>query len=229
MKLIIHGNDIESSRNFYFEEKSKLKNPVILNGDGIIFDNVFQAAENSSFFDKEKEVLIENFFSKNKSTSTEFKRIVEYINNNKNIFIIFWESDEVSKTSLALIKDATLKNFSLPQNLFAFLDSLKPNNSKETLSLFSDNLKKSEAELIFFMIVRQFRILLNLIKNDSPIDEVKRMAPWQLSKLKRQAEFFGLERLKRIYKSLLEIDLNSKTGKSPANLKKSIDFFLSGL
>lgn len=229
MKLIIHGNDIESSRNFYFEEKNKLKNPVILNGDGIIFDNVFQAAENSSFFDKEKEVLIENFFSKNKSTSTEFKRIVEYINNNKNIFIIFWESDEVSKTSLALIKDATLKNFSLPQNLFAFLDSLKPNNSKETLSLFSDNLKKSEAELIFFMIVRQFRILLNLIKNDSPIDEVKRMAPWQLSKLKRQAEFFGLERLKRIYKSLLEIDLNSKTGKSPANLKKSIDFFLSGL
>lgn len=229
MKLIIHGNDIESSRNFYFEEKNKLKNPVILNGDGIIFDNVFQAAENSSFFDKEKEVLIENFFSKNKSTSTEFKKIVEYINNNKNIFIIFWESDEVSKTSLALIKDATLKNFSLPQNLFAFLDSLKPNNSKETLSLFSDNLKKSEAELIFFMIIRQFRILLNLITNDSPIDEVKRMAPWQLSKLKRQAEFFGLERLKRIYKSLLEIDLNSKTGKSPANLKKSIDFFLSGL
>jgi DNA polymerase III delta subunit len=79
------------------------------------------------------------------------------------------------------------------------------------------------------MIVRQFRILLNLITNETPIDEVKRMAPWQLSKLKRQAEFFGLEKLKSIYKSLLDIDLNSKTGKSPANLKKSIDFFLSGL
>lgn len=229
MILIIHGNDIESSREFYFEEKNKLNNPIILNGDGIIFDQIFQAAENTSFFDDKKDILIENFFSKNKSTSIEFKKIIEYINANKNISLIFWESDEVSKTSLSLIKDATIKTFSLPQNLFAFLDSLKPNNSKEILSLFSENLKKSETELIFFMIVRQFRILLNLISNDTQIDEVKRMAPWQLSKLKRQAESFGLKRLKEIYKALLEIDLNSKTGNSSVNLKKSVDFFLSGL
>jgi hypothetical protein len=229
MILIIHGNDIESSRNFYFEEKNKLSNPIIINGDGILFDSLFQAAENTNFFDDKKDILIENFFIKNKATSAEFKRIIEYINSNDKLSITFWESDEVSKTSLSLIKKATLKNFSLPQNLFAFLDGFKPGNSKELLSGFAENLKKSEAELIFFMIVRQFRIMLSLIRSETPIDEVKRMAPWQLSKLERQAKLFGEDKLKEIYNKLLEIDLNSKTGKNSTSLKKSIDFFLSGL
>lgn len=229
MILIIHGNDSKSSREFYFEEKNKLKNPILLNGDGLIFDNIFQAAENSNFFDDKKDILIENFFTKNKANSIEFKRIVEYINSKKDLSIIFWENDEISKPTLALFKNASLKNFSLPQNLFTFLDLLKPGNSKELIKLFSDNLIKSEAELIFFMIVRQFRIMLNLISNDKPIDEVKRLAPWQSSKLKNQAELFGEKKLKEIYSQLLDIDLSSKTGKSPVNLKKSIDFFLSGL
>lgn len=229
MILIIHGNDIESSRNYYFEEKNKLKNPVILNGEGLEFSILYQTVENKSFFDEKITILIENFFSKNKSTNEEFKKIIEYLNTNKNADIIFWENDEITKTSISLIKNSSNKNFSLPQNLFAFLDSIKPGNGKYLIESFSENLKKSEAELVFFMIIRQFRIMLNLISNDLQIDEVKRMAPWQLSKLKRQAEIFGKDELVKLYKLLLDIDLNAKTGKTSLNLKKSIDFFLSDL
>jgi hypothetical protein len=229
MILIIHGNDIESSRNYYFEEKNKLNNPIILNGDGLVFDLLFQTLENKSFFNEKISILIENFFSKNKSTNEEFKKIIEYLNSNKNADIIFWESDEVSKTSINLIKNSSTKNFSLPQNLFTFLDNIKPGNGKYLIESFSENLKKSEVEIIFFMIIRQFRVMLNLTSNDLPIDEVKRMAPWQLSKLKKQAGVFGKEKLIKLYSLLLGIDLNIKTGKSAINLKKSIDFFLSDL
>jgi len=229
MILIIHGNDIESSRNFYFEEKNKLKNPVILNGEGLDFTILYQTVENKSFFDEKIYILIENFFTKNKSTNEEFKKIIEYLNSNKAADIIFWENGEVSKTSLSLLKNASNKNFSLPQNLFAFLDSLKPGNGRYLVESFNENLKKSEPELIFFMIIRQFRIMLNLLLKDLPIDEVKRMAPWQLSKLQNQAEVFGRERLIKLYSLLLNMDLNTKTGKSSLNLKKSIDFFLSDL
>ncbi len=229
MILIIHGNDMESSRNYYFEEKGKIKNSIVLNGEGLEFNTLYQALENTSFFNEKIHVLIENFFSKNKSNTDDFKKIIEYLNSNKSADIIFWENDEITKTSVSLIKNASTKNFSLPQNIFAFLDNIKPGNGKYLIENFSENLKKSEAEIIFFMIIRQFRIMLNLALNDSPIDEVKRMAPWQLSKLKRQAEIFGKEELIRLYGKLLEIDLSTKTGKSAVNLKKSIDFFLSGL
>lgn len=227
MILIIHGNDIESSRNYYFEEKNKLKNPITLNGEDLEFNILYQTVENKSFFNEKIYILIENFFSKNKSTNEDFKKIIEYLNINKNADIIFWENDEISKTSISLIKNSSAKNFSLPQNIFAFLDNIKPGNGKYLIESFSQNLKKSEAELIYFMIIRQFRIMLNLISNDLPIDEVKRMAPWQLSKLRRQAEVFGKEKLITLYNMLLEIDLNNKTGKSAINLKKSIDFFLA--
>ncbi len=229
MILLIHGNDIELSRKFYIDEKSKAKNPVVLNGEGLEFNILFQALENKSFLNDKTTLVIENYFTKNKSNTLEFKKIMDYVNSNKEFEIIFWESDEVSKTSLSLIKNLEIKNFSLPQNIFAFLDNIKPENGRLLLKSFEENLLKSETELIYFMIVRQFRIMLNLISQDLSIDETKRMAPWQLSKIKNQANYFGKEELIKHYNKLLEIDLANKTGKSPLGLKKSIDFFLSDL
>ena len=63
MILIIHGNDIASSRNFYFEEKNKTKNPILINGDGLTFDLLFQSLENKSLFQDKIVLLIENFFN----------------------------------------------------------------------------------------------------------------------------------------------------------------------
>jgi DNA polymerase III delta subunit len=61
------------------------------------------------------------------------------------------------------------------------------------------------------------------------IDELKRMAPWQLAKLQKQAKQFGGEKLKSAYQKLFELDLALKTGKIPYSLERSIDFFLADL
>lgn len=230
MITIIHGNDIESSRNFYFAEKNKLKNPIFINGDGITYDQIFQALENNTFFEEEKELIIEYFFNKNKSTTTEFKKIVEFINSNKNFSVLFWDNDEVSKASLAAFKNATVRLFSYPQTMFAFLDSIKPAQGQRLIKLFHELLKTTAPELIFFMITRQFRILLNQTGDqEAQIDEIKRMAPWQLSKFKNQAAFFKETQLLNAYNKLFEIEIGQKTGKDANSMEKSIDFFLLGL
>jgi len=41
MILLIHGNDLAASRNFYFEEKNKLIDVILLEGDGLTFDQFF--------------------------------------------------------------------------------------------------------------------------------------------------------------------------------------------
>jgi DNA polymerase III delta subunit len=228
MILLIHGNDLAASRNFYFEEKNKLIDVILLEGDGLTFDQFFQNAENKSLFGSEQTILVENFFTKNKSTAIETKKIVEYLNSNKNLSIVFWESTELSKTSQALLKNATVKTFSFPQILFTFLDNVRPNNAEMLIKLFHELKQSMEVELIFFMLVRQFRIMLDLDGSDK-IDEVKRMAPWQLGKMQRQAKMFGEEKLKSSYQNLFERDLALKTGKIPYSLERSIDFFLADL
>jgi len=228
MVLLIHGNDLATSRNLYFEEKNKLIDPILLEGDGLTLDSLFQNAENKSLFGSDQTILIENFFTKNKSIAIETKKIVEYINANKNLSLIFWEPIELSKTTQALLKNATVKTFSFPQVLFTFLDNLRPNNLEILIKLFHDLKQNMEAELIFFMLVRQFRIMLGLDGADK-IDEVKRMAPWQLGKMQTQARMFGEEKLKSLYRKLFELDLGLKTGKIPYSLERSIDFFLADL
>ena len=230
MILIIHGNDIASSRNLYFEEKNKFKNPVFINGDNITFDKIFQALENKSFFEETPAIIIENFFSKNKSNTNEFKEIASYLNSKKDLSIILWENSEISKTALSQFGNATVKAFSFPQNLFSFLDNIKPNNSANLITFFNELRKTMEPELILFMMIRQFRLLIALSDlTQDKIDEVKRLAPWQTGKLKRQVSYFGENKIVEVYNKLFEVELNQKTGRVSFPLEKSIDFFLLGL
>ena len=231
MKLLIHGTDIEKSREYYFLEKNKLRNPIALNGEGLTFDLLFQSTENKSLFEEKFVVLIENLLTKNKSNSTELKNITNFINKHKNIDLILWEQSEVSKTSLSLLKDFEVKLFIIPQKMFTFLDQIKPHNSKALIKLFHELRETQEPELILFMLIRQFRLFLQVNGNFlNQIDEVKRMAPWQMSKLLIQAKHFKKDDLIKAYNQLFEIESSQKTGTGmTTSLETSIDFFLSDL
>ena len=229
MKTIIHGNDLASSRDYFAKERDKYESPILIDGDGISFDRIFQTLENKTFFDNKITLAIENFFSKNKSNSIEFKKIIEYLNLDKNSEIIFWESTEISKTNQTVLKNSVVKTFSYPQVLFQFLDNLKLGNNQYLIKLIYDLKKNMETELIFFMIVRQFRLMISQLETGAKIEETKRLQSWQTGKLSSQANSFGKERLISLYDKLFEIDLAQKTGKLPYSLDKSIDIFLLAL
>lgn len=229
MIIIAHGNDITSSRNFYITERQKIVDPQVLEGEKLEYNVFFQTFEGDTLFSSTKNVFIENFFSSKKSNSEEVKKIVEYINKSKDLSIFFWEPKELTKAQSALIKNALVKQFSYPQVLFTFLDSIKPNN-QSLISLFKDLQKTMETELIFYMMVRQFRLLLGLFENsETKIDEVKRLAPWQMGKLQKQAKYFEKEKLLSAYKKLYKIDYETKYGLSAMNLESRIDIFLINL
>ena len=127
-------------------------------------------------------------------------------------------------------------SFKLPQNIFLFLDNLRPSShlpgGNSLLKLFHQVLDSGiKEELVLFMIQRQFRLLLALChpeaSNDiGTIDEVSRLAPWQKSKLERQAQLFNTTDLKKIYKKLYEIEIAQKTGSSSLSLTQNIDILL---
>ena len=190
MVLIIHGNDLAASRDYYSKEKDKLQSPILMEGEGLSYDQIFQTLENKTIFDSKITLAIENFFSKNKSNSIEFKKIIEYLNSDQNLEIIFWESTEISKTNQTILKNSTVKAFSYPQVLFQFLDSLKPGNGEYLIKLAHELGKNMEIELIFFMIVRQFRLMISQLESGAKIEEAKRLQSWQAAKFSKQSAAF---------------------------------------
>jgi DNA polymerase III delta subunit len=227
MIIITHGTDTAKSRNFYISKRQEITDPIILEGKSLEFSNFYQIFEGDSLFTLEKNVFVENLFSSKKSSSEDIKRIVEYINGKKDLNILFWEDKELTKAQQALIKNAQINLFNYPQLLFLFLDSIYPNNAK-VLSLFRSLAEQMETELIFYMIVRQFRLMLG-IESSSQIDETKRMAPWQESKLSSQARRFSKDKLKSLYNKLYKIDYETKFGLSSSPLSARIDIFLLDL
>lgn len=235
MITVLHGDDISESRKHFQDLKLKYKNFVLLDGGKITITDLVQNIKGSGLFGDTKTIFTEDLLTKLKKADRESKEILNFISkNSKESIFVLWESKEILKKDLSLFKDAVVKFFKLPKNIFLFLDNLKPDNSKNLLNLFHQALDSGiKEELILFMLQRQFRILLSLCHPDpsadgegSQIDEVSRLASWQMGKLRRQAKLFSILDLIKIYKKLYEIEIAQKTGTLSLSLIQSIDFLL---
>lgn len=232
MITIIHGDDLTLSRDHFLNLKRKQNNAISYDGGKVTITDLVQNIEGGGFFGDTKIIFIEDLLTKRKKTDKESREILNFISKNSKEFnFVLWESKEILKRDLFVFKDATVKIFKLPKNIFLFLGNLKPNNAKNVLNLFHQTLESGiKEELILFMLQRQIRILLALrhpsTSSGSQIDEVSRLASWQLEKLERQAKLFHIDDLIKIYKRLYEIEIGQKTGGLSLSFSQSIDFLL---
>lgn len=227
MITIYHGDDTASSRNAFLVARQHTEHPKVFDGTKVTLTDLVQVIEGGGFFDTEKKIFVEDFFTKRKP-SGEVDDIVAYLQKHQTeAEISFWDGKELPKKTTSVFSKATIKQFALPQSLFQFLDAIRPESTKQTLSLFHQTIEVIEVEVVFSMIVRQFRILLAVSEISSEtIDEVKRLAPWQMKKFQKQAAYFASEKLVQIHKELFTIEHETKTGKTPLTLSQSLDFFL---
>jgi DNA polymerase III delta subunit len=230
MITIIHGDDLTASRNYFLDIKLKQNNAISYDGTKITITDLVQNIEGSGLFGSTKTIFIEDLLTKIKKTDKNAKEILSFIaKNSKDSTFVLWESKEISKRDLFIFKQAIVKIFKLPKNIFVFLDNVRPNNSKNLLNLFHQALESGiKEELIVFMLQRQVRMLLALSEpsNNESIEEIVRLAPWQMDKLERQARFFDIMQLKKIYKNLYKIEIGQKTGGLSLSLAQTIDFLL---
>lgn len=226
MITIIHGDDIVSSRKYLTDQKQKYKNSYNFDPQLQSLTDLVQIVEGGSLFNDEKFIFIENLLSSKKLQD----ELISYINtHSKDAEFFLWEEKELPAKTISQFPKAKAQAFKFPQKLFVFLDSLKPED-KTSISLFHELLLNLEPELIFFMIIRQFRILLSVLQNSKDsIDEVKRLQPWQMTKLQKQALLFRKEKLLSDYNKLYKIEVEQKTGAASMPLSSSIDFFLADL
>ena len=109
---------------------------------------------------------------------------------------------------------------SLSASIFKLTDSLGSKNRRAALQTFK-TLQESGEDVIrtFFMIVRHFRILIQvkdlLAHQENQFSMAKKLKqpPFVIKKNSEQSRNFSSEDLRAIYQSLLEIDTRFKTGK----------------
>lgn len=227
MITIIQGDDIVNSRKYFIELRQKTLHFISFEAEKLSLTQLMQSVEGGGLFSDEKKIFIENFFSK-KKTGKETNEILSYLKTALRIEVFLWEQKEITQKDLNFFPNAVVKTFKLPKTLFLFLDSIKHGYGKSLIGLLHKTLANIEIEIIFYMLFRQFRLLLALKDETSTdkIDEIKKLAPWQKNKLIKQVKLFRLEDLQKIYQKLYQIDLEQKTGKSVTSLIQSLDFFL---
>lgn len=223
MKIILHGEDIVNSRNALYSLRKKYPGEIInLSGKTASLTEVKQILESSSLFTSKRLLIIENLYSR--PSKKETLQLIDYLSNTKtNTDIILWENKEISPVNLKKISSKwEIKLYSLPKLLFTFLENITPFNHQNMLKLFQEVRKTNSDEFIYLMIVRQIRLLL--LAKEKSLSGIK---PWLISKLTKQANKFTLTKLLEIYKKLLVIDIETKTGNPPFELNQRLDLWLT--
>jgi len=224
MITLLHGDNIEASRNELNLLKSQAKDKEVRQLDGKHLDatGLTQALESSSFFGRETLVIIENLFGSLGKKTSHVKEFTLKIASS-NVDVILWEEKEVGKTAVDnLGKNSTVRLFKTPVVIFKFLDAIKPNNVKVLLSLYRQVEAVDAPELIFTMIVKRLRQLMMLADGVTPDG----LQGWQAKGLTNQARLFTMEKLLSMEKQLLDMEYSLKTGSSPFTLRQHIEQFL---
>lgn len=101
-------------------------------------------------------------------------------------------------------------------DVFAVVEAMGSRDTHTALRLLDQILAHEDARAVYPMIVRQFRLILLAHEAEAagvPLQEALRAPPFVARKAAAQARRFGRPDLVRIYHHLVEIDLNSKTGR----------------
>lgn len=219
------GENRVKSRQALGEIKSKAdregKEVIRLEGKKLELSELKQALEAESLFGDGKQVVVEELFSA--PDSKRKQELINYLKKNETDLII-WEGKKIDRRKLKSFK-AKIKEFEVSSLIFKLMDSLAPGNTEEMLEYLKECLEQESAEMVFYMLARQVRLMLQA----SQAAKEFQGPGWLKKKMGSQAESFGEEGLLALHQKLYEIDKGVKTGSNPLELDTQLEMLLLSL
>ncbi|TRZ48066.1 hypothetical protein D4S03_10410 [bacterium] len=211
MITILHGEDAIKSYGrlsvLTGELKSKQVEVVTEDAEEIDITKLRQELGSSGLFGSSKCFVIKNLLSGTKSKNKD--KLLDALSQVTDHEIILWENKGVNATTLKKFPKAVVETFSISPVIFKFLDSLRPENTKNILLSWKKLLNEgTEPEFVFSMMVRQIKLLIQA-KSGPPYIK---LAPYPARLITQQANYFNLEHLLDLYQKLYDIDVKIKTG-----------------
>lgn len=221
---LYHGEYTIASYEALQKQKDKYrgKEIITLNGDSLTVADLEIPLSGNTLFAEEKLIIIEGLLTARPSKRKD--EVIEKLINSSDGDILLYEDKEATKTQLNKIPNIKATNFKAPESIFSFVDSIDKTNRIESVKKLQKLTKTEPAEIIYTMIIRQFRNLI-LVKEGNP-KYLGGLPPWMVGKYKRQASDFSMNELLIQYRKLLDIDFKIKSGLTPLPLPKLLDIFL---
>lgn len=225
MLYVIHGDQSERAREKVTQLRQAAGSAEVREVDGKKLDetNLIQALESQSLFGERVFVIIERFLTyANKRTKAFTATLVRIQEAAKENDIILYEEKPLDTSLVTKLTGAQVFGFTTPVTMFQFLDSLRPGNAKASLTLLTQTLQSEPAEIIYFLLVRRVRELLQLSGGHMPLG----MQSWQASRLTSQVRHFTMKQLVDMHEHLLNIDISIKNGSTPFPLAQLLEQFI---
>lgn len=218
--IILHGENIIKSRQRLVElieaAKKAGKDVERLGAAKLKPAELETALQKTSLFGTEQLVVIEELHSLPRSAQ---KNLLINIVSQANVDVILWEKRALTPTMLKVFPNATVEQFKLSNSLFAWLDALSPKTDKKQYMRLAEAAQRANGEqMCLAMLIRQVRLLIQVKDGAVPAGP-----PFMISKLKKQAQDFSLDKLLDLHSQLFTIDLNSKTSNSFLTVGQELD------
>ena len=202
--VVIHGDDIKSSRERFNTIVKGVKKKGWSVNTLSSKDNIESKLTSLSIFDTQDLYVIDDI-------SDFSQKDLDWIIKNEKKFtsqLLIFSKKPILKTLLKKLNDAKIEEFTLPKNLFNFIDSLYPGNSTLAIKLFENLMKeKQPLELLISLMAKQFRDMLWILSGGEGLTYPE----WRKKKLRTQANKYSIIELENIITCLSDIDYKSKT------------------
>lgn len=222
MLYILHGDDTLSSKNKLTSLTTEFKNLTTLDCEKVKVTDLLQAFSSNDLFLDTKCIVLEKIL---KLKKPEMDKLMELLSTlPSTTTVVLWHNTELSKIALGKFKNGKVESFVLPKLFFSFLDELSPRTLQKELHTLS-LMQKVEAEQVFYAMVKRIRQLI-MIKSGGNFEELVKMNPWQLGKLKTQSASWSVEKLESLYKQLFVLEVKMKSGGLVLPLRQHLDIVL---
>jgi len=200
MKIIIlHGDNTPKS----YERLSKFIEVAKKRGWEITNDEI---SRTPSLFNIERLTILRKY-------TLLSKKDLPNILKTPGILVIYNEGAIPQTFLRQLPKETKIEEFKLPKIIWNFLDNI-------SVKYLHEVIKTEPIEFVFSVLAKRFRDLYWVKASEDSLP----YQPWQIAKIKRQAQKYTTRKVVQIISKLAEIDIKVKTSK--ADLISELDLLL---
>ncbi len=224
--IILHGENTLASRSrltaLIDQAKGSQKEVVRSEAKELDIPKLEILLGSDSLFGTTRLVIVDGLLSlpPSKKKDQLIERLI--ILGGTNSDLILWEPKNSHAATLKKFSQASIEIFKPTKTLFRWLDSLagnlKPEHKKIPLKLLNETLAQDDPFLVFTLLIRQVRLLIQAKEGSTPTGA----APFMIGKLRHQASTFSLDQLLSIHHQLLSLDLSQKTSSPGLPLEEEL-------
>ena len=210
MKIIVlHGDNYLHSykrKNSFIRaaKKREMQIKKLLTGNKL---SISEEITQNTLFDEDILYILDNYFDLSKKDISWLEKESQNYEGN----LVLYSNKALRVTIFKKFpKPLIFEEFKLPKQIFKFLESFYPGNSKTALAILHSMQDSENINFIFVMLSRHLRDLYFVKESPSKIP----YPSWRVSKLENQSSKFTAAKIKEIIQKMASIDVLIKTTNS---------------